>query len=145
MYVIDRWIFCPIGKPAPKKQQTTYQIISHADANHKLGKAIGLSTSNIIEESFVNATSNDIFTFEQELVNDDIKQSTLINQENSIEVIANTQLVPPTTNVSRKQDEFDMFGNFVAEVMRNMAKSKSRILQMNIMKLINEADAESDG
>lgn len=103
-----------------------------------------MSSSNIIEESFVNATSNDIFTFEQELVNDEIKHSTLMNHANSIEVISNTQLIPPSANVSRKQDEFDMFGNFVAEVMRNMAKSKSRILQMNIMKLINEADAESD-
>lgn len=102
-----------------------------------------MSASNIIEESFVNATSNDIFTFEQELVNDDLKHSTLMNQANNIEVISNTQLIPP--NGSRKQDEFDMFGNFVAEVMRNMVKSKSRILQMNIMKLINEADAESDG
>lgn len=103
-----------------------------------------MSSSNIIEESFVNATSNDIFTFEHELVNDDIKQSTLMNQGNSIEVIANSQLVSPV-NTTRKQDEFDLFGNFVAEVMRNMVKSKSRILQMNIMKLINEADAESDG
>lgn len=104
-----------------------------------------MSSSNIIEESFVNATSNDIFTFEHELVNEDIKHGTLMNQGNSsIEVIANAQLVPPA-NATRKQDEFDLFGNFVAEVMRNMAKSKSRILQMNVMKLINEADAESDG
>lgn len=138
-------IFYPIEKLVPKKQQTTYQIISHENANNKLGKGITMSSSNIIEESFVNATSNDIFTFEQELVNDDIKQSTLMNQGNSIEVIANTQLIPPNANVNRKQDEFDLFGNFVAEVMRNMTKSKSRILQMNIMKLINDADAESDG
>lgn len=136
--------FSSIEKLTPKKQQTTYQIISHEDANNKLGKGITMSSSNIIEESFVNATSNDIFTFEHELVNDDIKQSTLINQGNSIEVIANSQLVSPV-NTTRKQDEFDLFGNFVAEVMRNMVKSKSRILQMNIMKLINEADAESDG
>lgn len=78
------------------------------------------------------------------MVNDGIKHSTLMNQANSIEVVSNTQLIPNASD-HRKQDEFDMFGNFVAEVMRNMVKSKSRVLQMNIMKLINEADAESDG
>lgn len=122
-----------------QQQQLTYQIISQGDAKNKLGKNITISSSNIIEESFANATSNDIFTtFEEELVNDDIKQSTLTNQGN-IEVISNQQITP-ATNAARK-DEFDIFGNFVAEVMRNMTKPKSRILQMNIMKLI--ADAES--
>lgn len=126
-------------KLTPKKQQTTYQIISHEDG--KLGKGITIGSSNIIEESFVNATSNDIFTFEQELVNEDIKSSTLMNPE-GIEVISNTQIVP-SKNTNRKEDEFDIFGDLVAEIMRNMAKPKSRILQMNIMKLI--ADAENDG
>lgn len=72
---------------------------------------------------------------------DDIKQSTLLSHHGSnIEVISSTPIVAQSNN--HKPDEFDIFGNFVAEVMRNMAKSKSRILQMNIMKLI--ADAESD-
>lgn len=122
-----------------QQQQLTYQIISQEEAKNKLGKNITISSSNIIEESFANATSNDIFTtFEEELVSDGIKHSTLTNQGN-VEDISNQQIAP-STNAARK-DEFDIFGNFVAEVMRNMTKPKSRILQMNIMKLI--ADAES--
>lgn len=122
----------------PKKQHATYQIITE-DPKNKLGKGITITSSNIIEESFANATSNDIFTaFEEELVAEDIKQSTLMNQGN-IEVLS--QVAAPSN--TRKQDEFDIFGNFVAEVMRNMRKPKSRILQMNIMKVIAEAESDS--
>lgn len=126
-----------------KKQQTTYQIISDDSHKHKVGKSVSMP-SNIIEESFANATSNDIFTtFEEELVTDDsMKQSTLMNHGTNIEVIPSTPVTTAPAPTSRKQDEFDIFGNFVAEVMRNMNKPKSRLLQMNIMKLI--ADAESD-
>lgn len=128
-------------KLSSKKHQTTYQIISDVSHKNKLGKSISIS-SNIIEESFANATSNDIFTtFEEELVTDDMKQSTLMNHGTNIEVISNTPIASTSTN--RKQDEFDIFGNFVAEVMRNMNKPKSRILQMNIMKLIADAESES--
>lgn len=128
-----------IEKLSPKKQQTTYQIISDDHTKNKIGKTIAISASNIIEESFANA-SNDIFTTFEE-VTDDIKQSTLLSHHGSnIEVISSTPIAAQSNN--HKPDEFDIFGNFVAEVMRNMTKSKSRILQMNIMKLI--ADAESD-
>lgn len=134
------------AKMTPKKQtqhqhqQLTYQIITQEEAKAKLGKSIAITSSNIIEESFANATSNDIFTnFEEELVSNDIKQSTITNHGN-IEVISSH---PNTiTSNTKRKDEFDIFGNFVAEIMRNMTKPKSRILQMNIMKLI--ADAESD-
>lgn len=123
----------------------TYHIIRD-DSKNKLSKGIAIASSNIIEESFANATSNDIFTaFEEELETEDLKQSTLMNQglnQGNIEVISNAQIAGPSVSSVKKQDEFDIFGNFVAEVMRNMAKPKSRILQMNIMKLI--ADAESD-
>lgn len=129
-------------KLSPKKHQTTYQIISDDSHKNKLGKSLTIS-SNIIEESFANATSNDIFTtFEEELVTDDMKQSTLMNHGTNIEVISNTPIAATSTG-NRKQDEFDIFGNFVAEVMRNMNKPKSRILQMNIMKLIADAETES--
>lgn len=129
-----------LEKLSPKKQQTTYQIISDDHTKNKIGKTIAISASNIIEESFANASSNDIFTTFEE-VTDDIKQSTLLSHHGSnIEVISSTPIAAQSNN--HKPDEFDIFGNFVAEVMRNMTKSKSRILQMNIMKLI--ADAESD-
>lgn len=82
-------------------------------------------------------TSNHIFeTFEEELVTDDIN-----NQTPNIEVISSTPTLAPAA--SPKQDEFSFFGNFVAEVMRNMTKPKSRMLQMNIMKLIRDAECES--
>lgn len=127
-------------KLSPKKQQTTYQIITDDHTKNKVGKTVAISASNIIEESFVNATSNDIFTTFEE-VTDDMKQSTLLNQGSNIEVISSTPIAAQSN--SRKQDEFDIFGNFVAEVMRNMAKPKSRILQMNVMKLIAEAESDS--
>lgn len=41
---------------------------------------------------------------------------------------------------TKKPDEHDMFGNFIAEVMRNMNKSQARKLQMNIMGLISDAE-----
>ncbi|XP_031627596.1 uncharacterized protein LOC116343581 [Contarinia nasturtii] len=127
-------------KLSPKKQQTTYKIITE---EMKPGKNITISSSNIIEESYVNATSNDLFTsFEEELVTDDIninKQSTLINQGTNIETISSV----PVSNPAVKQDEFNFFGNFVAEVMRNMPKQKSRTLQMSIMTLIRDAENES--
>lgn len=132
-----------VEKLTPKKQQTTYHIISE-NPKTKLTKGIAIASSNIIEESFANATSSDLFAgFEEELVTEDVKSSTFMHQDikGNIEVISNAQIAPPTSSVKR-HDEFDIFGNFVAEVMRNMTKPKSRILQMNIMKLI--ADAESD-
>lgn len=129
-------------KLSPKKQQRTYQIITE-DPKNELGKNITISSSNIIEESFANATTNDIFTtFEAELVTDDMKQSTQMNQGANIEVIS-SNAVSNASASSRKQDEFDFFGNWVAEVMRNMPKSKSRILQMDIMQLVRDADNDS--
>lgn len=89
-------------KTMPKKQQqSTFQI----------GKGITMASSNIIEESFANATSNDIFTaFEEELVTDDIRQSTLSNQEN-MEIATSAPVAVATTS---RKDEFDIFGNFVS-------------------------------
>lgn len=124
----------------PKKQHATYQIITE-DPKNKLGKGITITSSNIIEESFANATSNDIFTaFEEELVTEDIIPSTLMNQGN-IEVLSSTPIAAPSG--ARKQDEFDIFGNFVAEIMRNVTKQKARFLQMNIMKVITDAESDS--
>lgn len=40
----------------------------------------------------------------------------------------------------KKQDQYDMFGNFIAEVMRTMTKSESRKLQTDILGLISEAE-----
>lgn len=118
------------------KKQTTYQISeisASVDAGTKQMVTVPIASSSIIEESFANATTNDLFEeFEPQ------KKGSFLNHSN-IEVIASTPVTAQTVN--RKQDEFDIFGNFVAEVMRNMNKPKSRILQMDIMKLI--ADAES--
>lgn len=122
----------------PKKQPTTYQIITHEDANKQIDKEIILSSSNIIEESFVNATSSDIFTFEEDLVSDDMKQSTLADQGKRIEVVSNTQLVS-SHSTNRQSDEFDLFGKYVAEVLRNMRKPKARDLKNVIWQSMMEA------
>lgn len=44
--------------------------------------------------------------------------------------------------LAEKTDEFDDFGSFVAKVMRNMTKQKSRKLQMNILQFISEIEDE---
>lgn len=40
----------------------------------------------------------------------------------------------------KKSDEFDIFGNFVGQVMKNMPKAKARLLQMKFLQLITEYD-----
>lgn len=42
--------------------------------------------------------------------------------------------------LQKKADEFDIFGNFVGQVMKNMPKSKARLLQMKFLQLITEYD-----
>lgn len=143
LFHVNKIFYNKSEKLSPKKKQqqnhhqTTYQIISDESHKHKLG------SSNIIADSFANATSNDdIFTtIEEEFVSDDMKPSTLMNHAANIEVISSTPIAAPPS--SRKQDEFDIFGNLVAEIMRNMSKPKSRILQTNIMKLIADVESES--
>lgn len=44
------------------------------------------------------------------------------------------------TSSAKQPDEFDIFGNFVGQVMRNMSKSKARLLQMKVLQLITEFD-----
>lgn len=137
--------FIPIEKLSPTKT-TTYQVISQRvdDTKHKINKNIIATSSNIIEESFVNATTNDMFTtFGEELVTEvtDTNDNNAILNQGNIEVITTTATNNAVLN--KKPDEFDIFGNFIAEVMRNMAKSQSRLLQMNIMKLIADSESEN--
>lgn len=120
---------------------SSYQIIDQSKAETK-NETNAIGTSNIIEESFVNATSNDIYTnFEEELVTEDMTESELQTEQNIVENQENSDTVPTTT--IKKQDEFDIFGNFVAEVMRNMTKVRMRRLQMDIMKLIADVESEN--
>lgn len=103
-----------------------------------------ISSSDLIEESYVHATTSDIYTtFGEELQTQETEVNgdhhTILNQGN-IEVIATS--TPNISMVEKKADEFEIFGNFVAEIMRNKSKSQARLLQMNIMRLI--ADSEGD-
>lgn len=41
--------------------------------------------------------------------------------------------------------EFDIFGNYVAAVMKNMRKNDARQLQMKIVQLINSYDEDDTG
>lgn len=114
---------------------------------------MAIGTSNIIEESFANATSNETYTnFEEELVTENVADIKIQMPKNTIEKCQNIEIISAPNSTAcnnnatitsvKKPDEFDIFGNFVAEVMRNMAKPRMRSLQMNIMKLI--ADAENE-
>lgn len=53
-----------------------------------------------------------------------------------------TVSAPKPSLPTKKSDEYEKFGNFMAEVMRNMSKSQSRKLQMNIMGLIHDVENE---
>lgn len=133
-----------IEKHAAKK--TSCQVVATGliEIQPKLQSkpAVVARQSNIIAESYVNATTSDIYTaFAEELETEETElhenTQALLNHSN-IEVISTPQ--PNSTMAEKKSDEFEIFGNFVAEVMRNMPKSQSRLLQMNIMKVI--ADSE---
>lgn len=93
----------------------------------------------------MNATTSDIYTaFAEELETEEAElhdNSHALLNHGSIEVISTPQ--SNSTMVEKKSDEFEIFGHFVAEVMRNMPKSQSRLLQMNIMKVIAESEDQS--
>lgn len=135
-----------------RQSTTTYQILNKPNtvSKNEPTEMVPVGTSNIIEESFANATSNDIYTtFEEELVTEDTTeemhmQNDGIMSQSNIEMMATSENnAALQSQTSKKPDEFEIFGNLVAEVMRNMAKSRVRILQMNIMKLIADAENES--
>lgn len=64
-------------------------------------------------------------------------QSSLAEEETA----NNTKLpILRETQNDQSHDEFGKFGDFVAEVMRNMTKSQSRAFQMKIMGLIVESE-----
>lgn len=103
-----------------------------------------------IEDSSRNVTNNKVHL---ELDN----ESEVAIAKNSDEQLLHLSHNGPLTNIAdascsiptialkpipsiKKQDEYDIFGNFMAEVMRNMTKSKSRMLQMNILGLISDAE-----
>lgn len=65
------------------------------------------------------------------------------DQTNSIvSVCEKSQIAPKPSLPLKKSDEYEKFGNFMAEVMRNMSKSQARKLQMNIMGLIHDVENE---
>lgn len=137
-----------------KHSVTTYQVTTSNPLKVEQNN-VAVGTSNIIEESFANATSNEIYTnFGEELVTENMSEIEIKMPQNTIENRKKIEIISApnstaacnnnaTTTSVKKQDEFDIFGNFVAEVMRNMAKPRMRSLQMNIMKLIADAENET--
>lgn len=100
-------------------------------------------------------TNNDLRTFQQVQVQvkmppTELSENLMDNQEpvnQSSETLVlpiqnQIQCEPQIQNNSRKSDECEIFGNFVAEVMRNMTKPQSRKLQTKILGLI--ADCEDN-
>lgn len=110
----------------------------------KRNKMIEVLSSNIIEESYANA--NEMYTpFEEELVTEDatpiqdIQHNEILDSDNIDVAITSSNTESSST---RKPDECEMFGNFVAEVMRNMTKPRLRTFQMKVLKLISETENE---
>lgn len=60
----------------------------------------------------------------------------------TVSICEKSQIAPKPSLPTKKSDEYEMFGNFMAEVMRNMSKNQSRKLQMSIMGLIHEVESE---
>lgn len=56
-----------------------------------------------------------------------------------VNTLADTSFELSTTG-NKKSNEFDIFGDFVGQVMKEMSKSKARLLQMKILQLISEYD-----
>lgn len=73
----------------------------------------------------------------EQVVND------IINSEQVEMLVDGTSFSESANTAStsdKKLDEFDMFGTFVSEVMRNMTKSRLRTFQMKVLELISEAE-----
>lgn len=62
------------------------------------------------------------------------------NNADAVAICGTSKSALKLPSPTKKPDEHDMFGNFIAEVMRNMNKSQARKLQMNIMGLISDAE-----
>lgn len=130
------------GKVTANKTSNTH-LQPESDESQQPQQVI-FSTTDLMEETYVHATTSDIYTtFGEELQTQETEVNannhTLLNQGN-IEVIATTN--PKISMVEKKADEFEIFGNFIAEIMRNKSKPQARLLQMNIMRLI--ADSEDN-
>lgn len=97
-------------------------------------------------------TNNDLRTFQQVEVQVQMPASELtenlmviqepVIQSSETQIQNQIQCEPQIQSNSRKSDECEIFGNFVAEVMRNMTKPQSRKLQTKILGLI--ADCEDN-
>lgn len=47
-------------------------------------------------------------------------------------------------NAEKREDQFDIFGRFVSEVMRNMTKAQAKRLQHKIVDFISECEIDSE-
>lgn len=144
-------VFQFAGPARAKKRKAIkqdYEILTEPANKDKRSDLIDVVVpSNIIEESYANA--NEIYTpYEEELVTEETNNheqvvNDIINSEQVEMLVDGTSFSESANTAStsdKKLDEFDMFGTFVSEVMRNMTKSRLRTFQMKVLELISEAE-----
>lgn len=92
----------------------------------------------------MTAASNEIYA---QSFGDDLETEVTDLQPTSHGILSQGNIELVTTAASNavnvgtaNADEFEHFGKYVAAVMRNMPKYQSRLLQMDIMKVITEAE-----
>lgn len=85
----------------------------------------------VVEEVEDVETTSQIVTINTEQHEPKMTQNENIEQQHSKEPAERT-------GGTQKTSEFDIFGNFIAEVMKNMKRSKARVLQIKILNFISE-------
>lgn len=104
---------------------------------HKLNKIKTVQSNKLIKDAYTIATSNDANDQILLELDDDVLDTETVEPEQSEQKI---ELPSQKLDNSKKSDEFDIFGNFMAEIMRNMTKVQARKLQMNILEIITETE-----
>lgn len=99
------------------------------------GRQIILTPSHIIESIETTSTETQATAVSSELLIQPQLQSPHSEDANAIDMKNQNE-----SQNDQQHDEFSKFGDFVAEVMRNMTKSQSRAFQMKIMGLIVECE-----
>lgn len=145
-----------------KTPQRSYQTLEHH--SQKLTSYTNLSvkesivSDDLLDDTFGNVPlpnihsdhlllqdSEDINTSNQEVVEEEVEdveatdQHELITSQNE----DTEQHQPQSKEVADKSgahnsSEFDIFGTFIAEVMKNMKRSQARLLQIKILNFISE-------
>lgn len=143
---------CSLSRPS-FAVKTSATEVNRNDAPTKKRKTLYTLANEVIEESPENAPDKNV-QLEMTSVPDThtgtltiVTTSTPYRQQLQPQETVETNVTetfstnPKVASKSTKEsDQFDLFGNFIAEVMRNMSRSKSSKLQLDIMGLIHETE-----